>query len=152
MALKFNPFTGTLDVVSTTTGLLSDAFTTVSVPNGTAPTASGADTLVLTSSDNSITITGNSGTDTVDFILNQALLSEYQVEKFTLSPAQIAAKSITLAQMPTTANLTRLIVIGGPEQDYATDFTVSGTTLDWNGLGLDGILISGDKLVVIYNE
>lgn len=49
-------------------GGLSDAFKTIDTPAGTDPVASGAGTLILTSSNNSITITGNSGTDTVDFV------------------------------------------------------------------------------------
>jgi hypothetical protein len=32
-----------------------------------------------------------------------------------------------------------------------TIFTVSGNELSWSGLGLDGILSSGDNLTVLYN-
>jgi len=49
------------------------AFTIIQPDAGTSPTAdSAADTLSLTSSDSSITITGNSTTDTIDFVLNAA--------------------------------------------------------------------------------
>lgn len=74
----------------------------------------------------------------------------YHVEKFTLNAGHITAKEVTLAAAPTTPTLTRLVVIGGVEQDYSTDFTVSGTALSWNALALDGVLLSGDKLIVIY--
>jgi hypothetical protein len=44
------------------------AFTTIQTDAGTSPVAVAADTLTLTSSDASVTITGNSTTDTVDFV------------------------------------------------------------------------------------
>ena len=75
----------------------------------------------------------------------------YNVEKFTLSPSDITNKSVTLANTPSTANLTRLVVIEGIEQDYGVDFSVSGTLLTWNGLGLESLLESGDKLIIVYN-
>jgi hypothetical protein len=78
-------------------------------------------------------------------------ISEYKVEKITLSPAQITAKAVTLAETPTSATLTRLVPIGGVEQDYGTDFTVTGTTLSWSSLALDGVLVSGDELIIAYN-
>lgn len=43
------------------------AFTTIQTPNGTYPVATGADPLTLTSTDSTVTITGNSSTDTVNF-------------------------------------------------------------------------------------
>ena len=52
-----------------TSGTLSEsAFQTIQTPAGTSPVSSGpTDTLTFTSSDNSISITGNSTTDTIDF-------------------------------------------------------------------------------------
>lgn len=75
----------------------------------------------------------------------------YNVEKLTLNASDISNKQITLSATPTTASDTRLTVIEGIEQDYSIDFTVSGSTLSWNGLGLESILEDGDKLVIIYN-
>lgn len=48
-------------------GGVGAAFSTIQPDAGTSPVATGADTLTLTSSDASVTITGNSGTDTIDF-------------------------------------------------------------------------------------
>lgn len=46
----------------------TNSFSTIQPPNGTSPTASSpTDTLTLTSNDGTVVITGNSGTDTVDF-------------------------------------------------------------------------------------
>lgn len=67
MPFKFNAITGELDVVAASAA--SDSFTTIQTPAGTSPVATtSTSTLTLTSSDNSMIITGNSGTDTVDII------------------------------------------------------------------------------------
>lgn len=77
--------------------------------------------------------------------------TEYYVNTFTLSPTDISNKFVTLSSAPDVAASTILAVIGGPMQDYSIDFTVSGSQLSWSGLFLDGVLISGDKLVVQFN-
>lgn len=72
MAYKFvfNPFTIALDITVDVTSIPTIAFTTIATPAGTNPVAdSTSDTLNLTSTDNSITITGTAGTDTVNFAL-----------------------------------------------------------------------------------
>jgi hypothetical protein len=68
-----------------------------------------------------------------------------------LSAGEITAKAITLLQAPTSASKTRLFVEGAPTQVYGVDFTVSGTTLSWSGLGLDGVLVENDNIFVTYN-
>lgn len=72
-------------------------------------------------------------------------------EGFTCDATIIANKSVTLAATPANPASTVLHVQGAPHQEYGIDFTVSGTTLSWNGLGLDGLLESGDKLRVVYD-
>lgn len=72
------------------------------------------------------------------------------IEKFTLDSTDISNKYITLASTPTTPSLAVLSVIGGAEQAYGTDFTISGTQLNWNGLFLDGVLVTGDEITVLY--
>lgn len=91
--------------------------------------------------------------DALDYLAaRSALIEGYNVDKFTLNGTDISNKFVTLAETPAIAADTRVIVIGGVEQEYSVDFTVSGSTIDWDGLGLDGLLASGDKLVVVYNE
>lgn len=90
-------------------------------------------------------------TSSIQTQLNSLGTTRYRVELFTLNGTDISNKFVTLATAPVTANLTQLTVIGGPLQDYGTDFTVSGTQLSWSGLFLDGVLVSGDKLVVTHN-
>lgn len=76
----------------------------------------------------------------------------YVVESITLSGTDITNKYVTLSASPLTAAKTRLTVIGGPEQAYASDFTVSTNQLSWSGLFLEGVLVTGDKLVVTYSS
>lgn len=78
-------------------------------------------------------------------------VGSYNIDKVTLNATDITNKQITLSGTPSTATDTRLVVIGGIEQDYGVDFSVSGTTLTWSSLGLDGVLANGDKIIVIYN-
>lgn len=72
MAILFNPLSGKFDFVSQN-GLVitAAAFTTMQPITGTSPVATGvADTLTFASTGSSISISGNSGTDTLDFTIN----------------------------------------------------------------------------------
>jgi hypothetical protein len=82
--------------------------------------------------------------------INTLSSGTYKVNLFTLSSTDITNGYVTLSTAPITAANTILTVIGGPMQDYSIDYTVSGTQLSWSGLGLDGILTAGDKLVVQF--
>ena len=73
------------------------------------------------------------------------------VELRTISSGEAAAKQLTLGATPATPNYTVLEISGAPSQFYGVDFAVSGAILSWSGLGLDGILSSGDQLTIIYN-
>lgn len=72
-------------------------------------------------------------------------------EHRTLTAPEIAAKAITLIETPTTPNEVVVSVYGGSVAFNGSDFTVSGTTLSWSGLGFDGLLSTGDKIVVEYH-
>lgn len=73
-----------------------------------------------------------------------------QLEFRTISGGEAAAKALTLVATPASALKVMVDVIGGTAQEYTVDYTVSGATLDWNGLGLDGVLAAGDKLRIHY--
>lgn len=82
--------------------------------------------------------------------------SNYKPEPvITLNATNISNKYVVLTEAPTDKNKTRLVVIGGIHQEYAADFVVTaddgGKRLSWSGLGLDGVLEDGDKLLVVYN-
>ena len=76
------------------------------------------------------------------------------VETFVLDATDISNKYIVLTAAPATASSTRVEVKGLDPKFYGDDFTMTtddgGKRLSWSGLGLDGVLIVGDKLNVIY--
>lgn len=74
----------------------------------------------------------------------------WKTEYRTISAGEATAKSLTLAQAPASGTEVMLDVIGGGAQFYGDDFTVTVTTLSWSGLGLDGVLGSGDKVRIGY--
>lgn len=85
------------------------------------------------------------------YVANQVAGSNV-VEYFDLDAGEIAAKEVTLSNTPAIPQYVMLDVIGGGPQVYLEDFSVTGTTLSWDGLGLDGILGSGDKLRISYSK
>lgn len=81
-----------------------------------------------------------------------------QVEYFVLSPTDISNKYVDLSTIPDDASKVRLYVIAGTAQQKGVDFDIVVNTpgsdlkrLTWDGLPLDGVLISGDVLLVVYN-
>jgi hypothetical protein len=77
--------------------------------------------------------------------------ASYFVNKVTLNATDITNKFVTLTDIPTSPSDTILDIVGGITQDHSVDFTVTGNQLSWNGLGLDGILADGDKLIIQFN-
>jgi hypothetical protein len=75
-----------------------------------------------------------------------APLTEY----ITLTSTDITNKYITLSFAPAVASTTMVDLLGGSAQKYTTDFIVSGSQVQWTGLGLDGLLAAGDVLRVHY--
>ena len=160
MGLKFNPFTGTFDITGSSTGGgggitslngLTDAVQAFAVgSSGTTlaiVSASGIHTVNIPDA-SSVGVTRGLVSNTQ---YNSFLADKYKVEKFTLDGTDITNKYVTIAVAPTDATDTRLMIIGGVEQEYSVDFTVTGLQVGWNGLGLDGFLEVGDDLIVVYN-
>ena len=73
------------------------------------------------------------------------------VEEITLSGADITAKKATLGATPAATTLC-MCAVGGVTQIRVADFviTIGPDEIDWNGLGLDGVLIAGDVLILTY--
>lgn len=95
------------------------------------------------------------GTSAQDAVNKQQLdtkigYSAHQVQYFTLTSGDIAAKQITLAAAPVAPAKTLLSVYGATMSFYSLDFTITANVLSWNSLGLDGLLAPGDILQVIY--
>jgi hypothetical protein len=83
--------------------------------------------------------------------VTEELEQKLKVEYRTITSGEATAKQLTLAVEPLTADEVMLDVKGGAIQFLGDDFTVTGDILDWDGLGLDGILVAGDKLRIAYN-
>lgn len=69
----------------------------------------------------------------------------------TLSGGEATAKAYQLSPVPPTPSNVVFSVFGAPDQFYGIDYTVSGGgLLSWSGLGLDGVLSSGDQVAARY--
>lgn len=67
-----------------------------------------------------------------------------------LTQENIDSKSAQLTATPINPEFTQLTVIGGSNQLYGIDFTVSGNSVSWDGLGLDNFVDVGDILVIQF--
>lgn len=68
----------------------------------------------------------------------------------TLSSGNIVSKSFAIASTPLVPANLKLFLEGGPKAVYSRDFSVSGTTVSWSGLGLEGFLEAGEQVEVYY--
>jgi hypothetical protein len=64
----------------------------------------------------------------------------------TVIGGEASAKQITLPFEPSDPSAVIFSVQGGPLQFLGDDYTVTGVTLSWAGLGLDGLIDSGDTI------
>lgn len=86
---------------------------------------------------------------------NVGYVETKKVEILTLTATDISNKYIDLTSVPKAAAYTEVNPVGGPAQEYTADYTVisDGSAvkrLNWNGLGMDSVLETGDKLIVSY--
>lgn len=72
------------------------------------------------------------------------------VEFRVLTNGEVVAKQITLAALPADSTKVMVDVIGIGAQYFPTDYTVAANILSWNGLGMDGLVVAGDKLRIHY--
>lgn len=72
------------------------------------------------------------------------------VEYHSISSGEASAKQFTLAATPLTGSKVLVDIIGGVSQQYSVDFTISGNVFNWSGLGLDGLLTTGDVVRLHY--
>ena len=80
-----------------------------------------------------------------------------KVEIITLTSGDISNKFVDLTNVPFTNTAVEVNPVGGPAQEYGADFTVVDIggdvkRLNWNSLGMDGVITSGDKLIVSYTH
>jgi len=118
----------------------------------TAATVASADKVLIQDADDSDILK----TVTVASILALGTGSTRIVEVLTLDATDVGTnKYKDLSQVPTEVNTVNVVPVGGIPQEYTVDFTVitDGADikrLNWDGLGLDGILETSDKLIVTY--
>lgn len=72
------------------------------------------------------------------------------VEYHTISSGEATAKQFTLSATPLSGAKVLVDIIGGVSQQYSADFIISGNIFDWSGLGLDGLLTTGDVVRLHY--
>ena len=82
--------------------------------------------------------------------------SDYKPQTLiTLTSTEITNKYLILAEAPIDKPKTRLTVIGGPPQEYGSDFVVTSDNADrrvsWDGLSLEFLLEVGDKILITHN-
>ena len=68
----------------------------------------------------------------------------------TISAGEEISKSFTLVSTPAQPTMVLFDIIGGTSQHYGVDFTISGNTLSWSGLDLDGVLTENDVVRLQY--
>jgi len=118
----------------------------------TAATVASNDKVLIQDTDGSDVLK----TVTVASILALGTGSTRLVEILTLDATDVGTnKYKDLSQVPTEVNTVNVVPVGGIPQEYTVDFTVitDGSDikrLNWDGLGLDGILAASDKVIVTY--
>jgi hypothetical protein len=83
--------------------------------------------------------------------LDQLGTRQEYTEQVVVTLGILAVKQFALTKTPRFANMVKCnVVSGGLPQEFGADFTVAGAVLDFNGLGLDGVLVVGDVLGLSY--
>ena len=72
------------------------------------------------------------------------------IDYFALTPTDILNKYVTLSYVPKNSLETAVNIVEGSSQYYGSDFVVVGDKVLWSGLGLDGELIAGDEIRVMF--
>lgn len=89
------------------------------------------------------------GSSWIEFVTSDTGNST-KVETITLDSTAITNKEVTLSETPLTAGEVAVTVKGVGDQFYTDDYTVSGATLSWTGLGMDGLVAENDKLRITF--
>jgi hypothetical protein len=160
MAIKFNPFTGTLDYIGNVSATgINDLNGQTGNTQSFATDESGTDFQVNSLNDvHTFSLPNASGSSSGKLKQSDWNLfndkQEYKVEQKTLSVIDIANKYIVLESVPRDASRVTLDIVQGVPQALGADFAMTGGNggkrLSWDTLTLDGQLASGDILIVRY--
>lgn len=80
----------------------------------------------------------------------EAAAIPYRTDRYTVTPAMLAARRVSLSDAPADPLAVELCVHHGIEQKPGVDFSISGAELSWDGLALELLLESGDSFSVRY--
>lgn len=72
-----------------------------------------------------------------------------RLEERTLTASEIVNKELTLSY-PIAGTTCLVDIVGGSTQQSGIDFLVSGNTISWNALGLEGNVAEGDTLRILF--
>lgn len=93
---------------------------------------------------------GGDGSTLGGFDVGSKFVASPVLLHITLTPTDITNKSITLPSAPAYPSSVSFLPDGGPHQRYGVDYSVSGSILSWDGLGLENFLESGETITVTY--
>lgn len=68
----------------------------------------------------------------------------------TVTAGEITAKQFTLVDAPADSTKVLVDIVGGVTQESGVDFQITGTTFDFDGYGLDGLLAENDIVRLYY--
>lgn len=77
-------------------------------------------------------------------------LGTFQQVFYTLTPTDITNKNFTFGPAPLVPAKVVVDVLQLGAKQITVDFTITGTTFAWTGLGLDGIMLSGMTVRLVY--
>ena len=80
----------------------------------------------------------------------QSELPRPKTQVLTITADMILAKAVNLTNPPILSYNVTILPHGGPAQFINEDFIIDGLTLSWDGYGLDGLLETGDRILVSY--
>lgn len=145
---NYAPYTNFVHFLASGIAQTSGGIATI---NAGGNTLEGLDALKFESTDGSVIITSDVNNGSINLRVTGGISGVATVtETFTLTNTNITNKSVTLLGTPVISADVRLSPINGVEQVYGTDFTISGTTLSWSGLGFEALAEAGDIIIISY--
>lgn len=120
----------------------TDSFSTIQPDAGTSPVADGpADTLTLTSSDASLTITGNATTDTINYVVNTTNLAK-------LNTSNVFASTISASNLSgTNTGDVTLGAVGSSSNSNGASLSSQVLTLQPANGSNPGVVTSGSQTI-----
>ena len=99
---------------------------------------------------NDSSVPGADVAEALDNLSGQSSVGAPFEDDFTLTSAQLASKAVYLTNTPRAGTPVTVRIGDAGVNLENKDFKVTGSTLSWSGLTLDGVLDEGDRLVVLY--